>query len=320
MNSRERIKATIDFQQPDRIGIHDTFWDETLEAWQKQGFPKNSNFEEYFDFDIRLFSFDQEFMTEEEIYVKSQTDWEAAKGYLKPGIERLDDLDELKKGYEKAKNEEKFLVISFSEPFENISQLLGREETLIAMAHQPKWTQSMFQTSMQLSMKMFELLKKEGFNFDAAWLWGDLAYARGLFFSPDTYKHSIMPFHKELHNFFKNLNLPVIYHSDGDLSEIIPLFLKIGIKVLHPLESDCGFDLVKLRREFGRDLVIFGNFDTRIFQEKSTDLMEEKISEKINLAKELGGYIYNADKPVSPQVSLANYKLGLELIKKYGQY
>jgi len=50
MISKERINRILNFQTPDRVGIKDLFWDETLISWQKR---INRDPEDYFDFDIK---------------------------------------------------------------------------------------------------------------------------------------------------------------------------------------------------------------------------------------------------------------------------
>ncbi|MDD2707223.1 MAG: hypothetical protein PHV34_04380 [Verrucomicrobiae bacterium] len=52
MTSRERIKKTFNFEIPDRVGIFDAPWPETVQRWQNEGLPKNIHVNDYFDYDI----------------------------------------------------------------------------------------------------------------------------------------------------------------------------------------------------------------------------------------------------------------------------
>lgn len=47
MNSRERITAILNLDEPDRIGFYDWFWAETIERWKKEGMPSNYAAEPY---------------------------------------------------------------------------------------------------------------------------------------------------------------------------------------------------------------------------------------------------------------------------------
>ncbi len=50
--SRERVLVSLSFQEPDRIGKTDGFWEDTLGRWQEEGMPKDVAAGDYFDFDF----------------------------------------------------------------------------------------------------------------------------------------------------------------------------------------------------------------------------------------------------------------------------
>ena len=52
MTSRERVKAALRFEKPDRVPINDAIWESTLEGWQKEGMPRDVEPGDYFGFDI----------------------------------------------------------------------------------------------------------------------------------------------------------------------------------------------------------------------------------------------------------------------------
>ncbi|WP_319560123.1 uroporphyrinogen decarboxylase family protein [Marispirochaeta sp.] len=58
MNSRERVKAAIAWNRPDRIPVHENFWTDTLTVWKKKGMPEYitmyppESVEDFFDLDI----------------------------------------------------------------------------------------------------------------------------------------------------------------------------------------------------------------------------------------------------------------------------
>lgn len=58
MTSKERVKAAINWECPDRIPFHESFWTDTLTAWKTQGLPEKvtmyppNSVEKYFGMDI----------------------------------------------------------------------------------------------------------------------------------------------------------------------------------------------------------------------------------------------------------------------------
>ena len=53
---------------------------------------------------------------------------------------------------------------------------------------------------------------------------------------------------------FSGYNLPVVLHSDGNLTHILPSLVSAGFKGLHPLESAAGMDIVDLKERLTKPL------------------------------------------------------------------
>ena len=43
MTSRERVQAAVRHEPVDRLPCHESFWDDTLLAWQNQGYPADAD-------------------------------------------------------------------------------------------------------------------------------------------------------------------------------------------------------------------------------------------------------------------------------------
>ena len=61
MTSRERVSKALRHQQPDRVPIHESFWEATTNAWHETGLPKGVSPDDYFETEIRLISIDNSF-------------------------------------------------------------------------------------------------------------------------------------------------------------------------------------------------------------------------------------------------------------------
>ena len=356
MTPRARIKSTLNFKIPDRIGIYDCFWDETRQMWQQQNLvPTGQPYQYFFNFDLWLFEFDQSFLLKEkelqaesepdadaaiinvnsfgvterkwrqksgasevlDIPVKTEQNWQDFKLLLTPCKTRIKSSFELE--YKTAKEAGLFLTLAILDPFQHAVSIFGLQNLLGLLNENPGLINDVFSTSTDLSIQMHELLSKEGFIFDGVWFWADLAYKNACYFSCAVYKNLLFGFHKKLCSYFRSKNMPVIFHSDGNLLEFLPLLLKAGIRALNPLEIDCGFDLEFLKKEYSKDLVLFGNMPTDVL-EKDTNEIEKVFSRRLDLAKKGSGFIYHSDKPIPPAVSFKNYKFALGMVKKYGTY
>ena len=80
-------------------------------------------------------------------------------------------------------------------------------------------------------------------------IWGDVAYRKGLFFSPDYWRRYFKPVVKAIVEECHQHGLPVIYHGCGNVRRIFQDFIEIGVDAYNPLEAKAGMDVVALRRQ-----------------------------------------------------------------------
>jgi len=111
---------------------------------------------------------------------------------------------------------------------------------------------------------MCDIMREGGFEFDGAFLFCDLGYRHGPFFSPRHYEEQLHPVFKELCDFFHERDMQVILHCCGNIKALIPYFIEEGIDCIQPLEVKAGMDLVELKEEFGDEMAYMGGIDVRL--------------------------------------------------------
>ncbi|MCL2709230.1 MAG: hypothetical protein FWF03_08965 [Defluviitaleaceae bacterium] len=92
----------------------------------------------------------------------------------------------------------------------------------------------------------------------------DVATQRALVMRPELWRTLIKPQQREVIEVAKAINPNVLlwYHSDGDITEILPDLAEIGIDILNPLQPEC-MDLDKVKRDFGKSFVFHGTIGTQ---------------------------------------------------------
>ena len=121
-------------------------------------------------------------------------------------------------------------------------------------------------------------------------------------------------------SFFHEHDMPVILHSCGNVTEMIPDLLEIDLDCLNPLEVKAGMDLVGLKKQYGDKLAFMGGIDVRAMADPDPSVIENEIRTKLPVAKQGGGYIYHSDHSVPSNVSFEQYKRVIELVREYGGY
>jgi len=231
MKPKERIRNILKSKKSDPIGNYAFTSEDSLREWQYQGYHPNAISKEYLNSILRPF--------------------------------HLNDPD-LEQKFRSSNDEDKFLVLSFSGPFEAISERKGKLNVLKEIAANPEKIAKELSSEACRIMDSIRTLTKKGIIFDGAWIWSDLAYKGSLFFSKTFYEKYLFQVHKELISFLKSCKLPVIFHSDGKIDQIIPYLLDAGVAALYPLDKYAGMDIPELTERYNGELVFFDSLAANV--------------------------------------------------------
>lgn len=352
MTSRERVLRALNHKIPDRVPIQDSPWSSTVKRWYKEGLPEDTTPAEYFGYEFEFFGADtsprfpvkvvekneeyiitttpqggkrrnhRDYSTTPEIIdwpVKTKDDWKEIKKRLKPDFTRVDWASGLARN-KTAYEDGKFVCFSGGYGYDVLQAYIRSEQLLITIAEDPDWVKEMIMTLAELTIIMAELMMKNGFKFDGAFLYNDMGYKNGLLFSPDGYMKTHYEADKIVYEYFHSKGMKVLLHSCGNVKELIPVLIEVGLDCLQPLEVKAGMDIIELKEKFGDKLAFMGGIDVRNMADPDPTKIEEEIKRKFEVAKKDGGYIYHSDHSVPKNVSFQQYCNVIELVKKYGVY
>ncbi len=92
----------------------------------------------------------------------------------------------------------------------------------------------------QKVVRFFKAAMKRGVNeaqIDAIGLADDFGLQEGAFMSEEMFEEFYFPYYKEICDCAHELGLHVFVHSCGDIKSLIPLIIKSGVDVLHPIQK-----------------------------------------------------------------------------------
>jgi uroporphyrinogen decarboxylase len=162
-------------------------------------------------------------------------------------------------------------------------------------------------------------IQAAGGLLDGMVIWGDVAYRKNLFFSPDYWRKYFKPVVKTVVDECHSQGLPVIYHGCGNVRPIFGDFVEIGVDAYNPLEAKAGLDVVALRRQYGHSIAFCGNMDVLTWAHGSEEELKRVVLTKLNAAKG-GGYIFQSDHSVPSNVSARSYEYIINLVREHGRY
>jgi len=198
------------------------------------------------------------------------------------------------------------------DPYESLWRLRGVEQILIDMIDNPRGFKMMISEVTEFMIQIGLEQIRAG-HLPAIIILGDVAFKNGPFFSPQMYRDMIFPHLRKMVSCFKAEGTLVFYHTDGNCSALIDMFIEAGIDVLNPIEVAAGMDLTDLKRKYGKQLAYMGGFDKRRLFDKQD--IEDEVKSKVN-AFPTGGLIASIDHSVGPDIPVENYEYYLELIKE----
>ncbi|HEY3416896.1 MAG TPA: uroporphyrinogen decarboxylase family protein [Armatimonadota bacterium] len=197
-------------------------------------------------------------------------------------------------------------------------QLCGPEQLSLLFYDDPDLIRDMNEYWLAFTMQRLERGLRE-MDFDYALIWEDNCYNHGMLHSPAVFREFMAPHYRTLIDFFRSHGIDMIsVDSDGNVTELIPLLLDVGVTAIHPLEVAAGMDVVALGREYPQ-LQMWGGLDKRALA-IDQQAIDDELARVIPAMKARGGYAAALDHNVPPDVSLANHRYYLQRLREISQY
>jgi hypothetical protein len=120
------------------------------------------------------------------------------------------------------------------------------------------------------------------------------------------FRKFMLPFYQRLTDFLKDSGVKVILvDTDGDLSQLIPLFIEGGVTGIYPWEVNAGMDVVEVRKAYPRLQLLGGIDKTQLALGK--EQIDRELARRVPALLPLGGYVPYVDHLVPPDISWENF-------------
>ncbi len=344
MTHRERFLATMRYEPVDRVPFRGFgAWPETIERWKREGYdPDHPPFQQdpwigfahwFFPnppFERTIVEEDEHtrtFINPEGILMRERKDAPASSmpQFLRFPVQTREDFrrfwaermrpdlaarigpdwTQRLDGY---RDRDRPLVIiadrwgGFFGPLRN---LLGVEELCTRFYTEPAFVEEMMDATVDFIIAMMgQILDHTSIEFFG--FWEDMAYKTGPLIGPDLVRKYMLPRYKRVVEFLRGRGVEFFsLDSDGDISSLVPVWLDAGINIIYPFEVQCGMDVNRFRREYGKELRMCNGIDKRAVA-TGREAIDAEIARVTPLIRE-GGYIPGPDHSFPPDVPFANY-------------
>lgn len=197
--------------------------------------------------------------------------------------------------------------------------LMGFERFSAALADAPALVARLFEKVASIQWEVFQRLLQLP-AVGAIWHPDDIAYSEGLIVSPSLLRRHVFPIYKRMGDVCRERGIPYLFHTDGDVTQVLDDVVDCGFNALHPIEPK-AMDIVEVKRRYGDRLCLIGNVDLGYTLTLGTpEEVEAEVRELIRVLAPGGGYCVSSSNSVTEYVPFANYQALRQATLKYGRY
>ncbi|MFX0099343.1 MAG: uroporphyrinogen decarboxylase family protein [Candidatus Hodarchaeota archaeon] len=171
----------------------------------------------------------------------------------------------------------------------------------------------------KFTMKQHDLLFEHG--VDMVFICDDFCMKERSIYSPKQFDEIVVPVYTMLSNNAHKKGGKFLIHSDGNVSELLPLLVKAKVDAIEPLEYESGARIPPLKEQFGDNITFIGNVPATFTLSFGT--VEETVRKTKDLmlqCGEGGGYIVAAGSDVLASCKVENMRAMIATAKKFGTY
>ena len=170
----------------------------------------------------------------------------------------------------------------------------GMENLLTDLAFSKPYVEHLFNTINERMLYFLDnMLEKHSRGIDIVYLADDYCSQRGPLFSPAIFREFVFPYLREVADRVHRHNKKFLLHVCGAVRPLLPMIIDAGVDMLEPIQVRAqGMQTQALKRDFGRDLCLYGGVDLQEVLCNSTPQdVSDEVKNLIDTLGQDGGYI-----------------------------
>jgi uroporphyrinogen decarboxylase len=173
--------------------------------------------------------------------------------------------------------------------FERAWTLAGMENILMAMAADKPFANALFDRILEHDRRVTEAAL--AWDIDGMRFGDDWGQQQGLIMGPELWREFIKPRMAQLYGLVKSRGKRVFIHSCGNVTEVLPDLVEIGVDVFNPFQPEV-MDVEEVKRRHGARMSFFGGISTqKTLPYGSVAQVKEEVKRRIDVIGRSGGYI-----------------------------
>ncbi|MGZ5478346.1 MAG: uroporphyrinogen decarboxylase family protein [Candidatus Aminicenantales bacterium] len=197
------------------------------------------------------------------------------------------------------------------------------EEWYVSTLTRRPYVHKVFERQTEIALgNLARLHERVGDQVQAAFICGtDFGTQQSTFCSVAAFRELYLPYYRRINDWIHgHTNWRSFKHSCGAVRSLIPAFIESGFDILNPVQvSAAGMDALRLKEEFGRDIVFWGGgVDTQKTLAFGTpEAVRDEVLERCRIFSPGGGFVFNAVHNIQANVPVANIVAMFEAVQEY---
>jgi len=213
-------------------------------------------------------------------------------------------------------NPNRFNVLLMTGILDTAWHVTGIQDLLTGMALEDKhFINTMLDAALDFNLGVIEQVPS---GFDGIRFLEDWAGQEGLFMGLKNWRTYLKPRLKIMYAETKKKGLAVMSHSDGNITEVFPDLIEMGVDISDPTQPEV-MDLAFIKKEYGKDIVLFGGLGCQSTIPLGTpeDVVREA-RERLELLGAGGKYLLGPSGSIPTDAPIENVAALIEFCKGLG--
>jgi uroporphyrinogen decarboxylase len=146
--------------------------------------------------------------------------------------------------------------------FERAWSLRGLEGFMMDLVDSPAFAEELLDRICEVNCDLIKQACQQ--PIDGVRFGDDWGAQKGMMMGADHWRQFIKPRFARMVATARAGGKKTLLHSDGDIIEIIPDLIEVGLDVLNPVQPDV-MDIYEIKRRFGKNLTLFGGVSVQQF-------------------------------------------------------
>jgi uroporphyrinogen decarboxylase len=204
--------------------------------------------------------------------------------------------------------------------FEQSWYLFGMERLLMALYTDVDLVLRIFDKVTELTKSAARQNARAG--VDILRMGDDIADQRGMMISPEIWRKLLKPRLASVIAAAREIrpDLPVFYHSCGNVTAVIDDLIEAGVTILNPIQPE-AMDPFEVKRRYGKRITLWGTIGTQtVLPHFSPEEVRRTVKEYCSVLGKGGGFIIGPSHAIKEDVPWSNIEAFYRAVEEFGVY